>query len=71
MASKRTTTKRAPGNRGTTKAEIKRVSREAKAEVTRLLQRSRAGEITRLQLDTGLREVRHKLVRIGVFIWRV
>jgi ribosomal protein L21E len=71
MASKRSTTKRAPGNRGTTKSELKRVSREAKAEVTRLLQRSRAGEITRVQLDTGLREVRDKLMRIGVFIWRV
>lgn len=71
MASKRGTTKRGPGDRGTTKSELKRLSREAKTEVTRLLQRSRAGSITGAELDTGLREVRDQLKRMRVFIWRV
>jgi len=69
MASKRSTTKKRP--RGTTRSELERVSREAKAEVTRLLQLSRAGAITGAELDTGLREVRHHLQRIGVFIFRI
>lgn len=71
MASKRSTTKRGPGDRGTTKSELKRLSREAKAEVTRLLQRSRAGAITRAELDTGLREVRDQLKQMWVFIFKV
>jgi hypothetical protein len=71
MASKRSTKKREPGDRGTTKSELKRVSREAKAEVTLLLQRSRAGAITGAELETGLREVRDQLTRIRVFIWRI
>ena len=71
MASKRGTTKRGPGDRGTTKSELKRFSREAKAEVTRLLRRSRAGTITRTELDTGLREVRTQLKQMWVFIFKV
>ena len=69
MASKRSTTKRGPDGR--TKSELKRLSREAKAEVTRLLQRSRAGTITRAELNTGLREVRGDLARMWVFIFKV
>lgn len=71
MASKRNTTKRAPADRGTTKSELKRLSREARAEVTRLLQRSRAGTITRADLNAGLREVGGDLKRIWVFIFKV
>jgi hypothetical protein len=67
MASKRSTTKRGPGDRGTIKSELKRLSREAKAEVTRLLQRSRAGAITGAELDTGLREVRDRLKQMDIF----
>jgi len=71
MASKRSTTKRGPAARGTTKAELKRLSREAKAEVTRLLQASRAGAITRAELDTGLIEVRDQLKQMWFFIFKV
>ena len=71
MASKRGTTKRGPRDRGTTKLELKRLSREAKAEVTRLLQRSRAGTITRAELDTGLREVGTQLEQMWFFIFKV
>lgn len=71
MASKRSTTKREPGDRGSTKSELKRLSRDAKAEVTRLLQRSRAGTITRAELDTGLREVGAQLQQMHVFIFKV
>jgi hypothetical protein len=70
MASKRSTTKRGPGDRGVTKSELKRLSREAKAEVARLLQRSRAGTITRGELDTGLREVQEQLKQMWVFIFK-
>jgi len=51
--------------------ELKRLSREAKAEVTRLLQRSRAGTITRAELDTGLREVGTQLEQMWFFIFKV
>jgi hypothetical protein len=71
MASNRGTTKGGRGDRGTTKSGLKRLSREAKAEVTRLLQRSRAGTITRVELNTGLREVRGQLKQMWVFIFRV
>jgi hypothetical protein len=71
MASKRSTTKRGPGGRGTTKSELEQLSREAKAEVTRLLQRSRAGTITRIELDTGLKEVQARLREMWVFIFKV
>ena len=71
MASKRSTTKTGPADRGTTKSELKRLSRDAKAEVTRLLQRSRAGTITRAELDTGLREVGAQLQQMHVFIFKV
>ena len=71
MASKKSTKKRGHDDRGTTKSELKQLSREAKAEVTRLLQRSRAGTITRAELDTGLREVQGQLKQMWVFIYRV
>jgi len=71
MASKRSTTKRESDDRGTTKSDLKQLSREAKAEVTRLLQRSRAGTITRAELDTGLREVQAQLKQMWVFIFKV
>lgn len=71
MASKRSTTKRGPDERGTTKSDLKQLSREAKAEVKRLLQRSRAGTITRAELDTGLREVGAQLQQMHVFIFKV
>jgi hypothetical protein len=71
MASKKSTAKRGPADRGTTKSELKRLSREAKAEATRLLQRSRAGTISRAELDTGLREVRDQLKQMWVFIFKI
>lgn len=71
MASKRSTTKRGPGDPGMTKSELKQLSRAAKAEVTRLLQRSRAGTITRTELDTGLKEVQAQLKQMWVFIFKV
>ena len=70
MASKRSSTKRGPDDRGTTKSDLKQLSRNAKAEVARLLQRSRAGTITRGELDTGLREVRDQLQQKWVFIFK-
>ena len=71
MASKRSTTRRGPDDRGTTKSDLKQLSREAKAEVTRLLQRSRAGTISRTELDTGLKEVRAQLKQMWVFIFKI
>jgi hypothetical protein len=71
MASKKSTAKRGPGDRRMTKSELKRLSREAKAEVTRLLRSSRAGAITRAEMDTGLREVQGQLKQMWFFIFKV
>ncbi len=40
------------------------LSKKAKAEVAKLLKRNEAGNLTRVQLDTGLEEVEKQLKRM-------
>ncbi len=71
MASKNSITRTRPADRGTTKSELKQLSRGAKAEVSRLLKRSRAGTITGIELQTRLRELSSQLDQMWVFIFKV
>lgn len=48
--------------------QLRKLSRNARAEVQRLLEHERAGDITRVQLQTGLRELQAQLKMIWVFL---
>jgi hypothetical protein len=63
MASKRTAARNGSDKHREAEAVLK-LSRRAKAEVTKLLKRNQAGTITREQLDTGLEEVEERLKRM-------
>ena len=67
MASKRTVTSTGSDKRRDAKAVLK-LSRRADAEVAKLLKRNEAGTITRVELNTGLKEVEHRLNRMMVFL---
>jgi hypothetical protein len=67
MASKRTVTSTGSDKRRDAKAVLK-LSRRADAEVAKLLKRNKAGTITRVELNTGLKEVEHRLYRMMVFL---
>jgi hypothetical protein len=60
MASRRTVKKRKPQGPD--------LARRAKAEVARLLKRTKAGTITRVQLQTGLKDVEELLENLH-FYW--
>ena len=60
MASKKTAKKKA-SNVSQELERLRKVSRRAKAEVASLLKRSESGTITRVQLQTGLKEVEKRL----------
>ncbi len=62
MASKRRV-KRKDWKRSELKG-LRRVSERAQAEVARLLERNQAGDITRVELQTGLKEVEERLLDI-------
>ena len=44
--------------------DVLRLSRKAKVEVKRLLKRTRAGTLTRVKLETGLKEVEGRLKKM-------
>jgi hypothetical protein len=65
-----TTKKTAPrkGSHPVRNAEqLRKLSQQARAEVARLLAQDRAGNITRRQLQTGLKEIQQELKRIMIF----
>jgi hypothetical protein len=67
MATKRTVARSGPENR--LKAEtVLKLSRKAKSEVAKLLKRNQAGTITRVRLDTGLKEVKKRLKVMTHFV---
>ncbi len=70
MASKRTVTRRGSNKRREAETVLK-LSRKAKAEVAKLLTRNQAGTITRVKLDTGLKEVEQKLKRMTFFVRQI
>jgi hypothetical protein len=50
---------------------LRRLNRRARAEVAKLLRRSKAGTITRRQLQAGLEEVAEDLVVLGFHYFRL
>jgi hypothetical protein len=67
MASKTTVTRRGSNKRREAEAVL-RLSRKAKAEVAKLLTANQAGNITRVKLQTGLKEVEQKLTKMTFFV---
>lgn len=67
MASRRIDKKREP-RQGPDLKRLRKFQRRADAEVARLLKRTKAGTITRVQLQTGLKEVRDWLTNLH-FYW--
>jgi hypothetical protein len=70
MASKRTVRRRGSPKRRKAK-EVLELSRSAKAEAAELLKGSQRGTITRVELNTGLKEVDTRLKRIMHLILRI
>jgi hypothetical protein len=69
MASRRTVKKREP-HQGRDLERLRKLQRRAQAEVARLLKRTQTGTITRMQLQTGLKEVRAWLKETNLhFYW--
>jgi hypothetical protein len=67
MATKKTAARSGPGTR--LKAEtVLKLSRKAKSEVAKLLKRNQAGTITRVRLDSGLKEVKKRLKVMTHFV---
>jgi hypothetical protein len=66
MASRRTVKKREP-HQGRDSERLRKLQRRAEAEVARLLKRTKAGNITRVQLLTGLKEVRDWLTNLHYY----
>jgi hypothetical protein len=67
MAPRRTDERRGSDKRRDAK-DVLRIARRARAEVAKLLRRSRAGTITQLELDAGLKEVKQELKRTMFFV---
>lgn len=50
---------------------LRKLSRRAQAEVARLIERDRTGTITRVQLQTGLKEVGEQLKLMNLHFLRL
>jgi hypothetical protein len=70
MASKRTVPRKGSHKRRQAETPLE-LSRHAKAEVAELLRRSKAGTITRVQLQTGLEKVKRRLRLLLPFMHRI
>jgi hypothetical protein len=70
MASKRTV-KRRESDQSPELKRLRKLSRRARAEVASLLQRNRAGTITSVELNTGLKEVKRQLKQMSVHFYKI
>lgn len=70
MASRRTVKKREP-RQGRDLQRLRKLQRRAQSEVARLLKGTQTGTLTRVQLQTGLKEVRGWLKRINLHFYRL
>jgi hypothetical protein len=68
MASKKTV-KRSGSKQGLELERVRKISRRARAEVARLLKRNQSGTITRVQLQTGLKEVKERLKQMDLHFY--
>jgi len=70
MASKKTVKKTGSG-RARELERLRKLSRRARAEVASLLKREQTGTITRVQLQTGLKEVEKQLKLMNIHYFRL
>jgi hypothetical protein len=70
MASKRTVTRTRPVDVRSLKT-VRELTRRARAELAKLLGQHRRGTITRVKLDTGLKEVQTQLEKILMHEFRL
>jgi hypothetical protein len=68
MATTKRTPKRRSGRPEQDRRELEKLSIGARAEVARLLKRHQAGDITHVQLQTGLKEVSLKVRGMWFFL---
>jgi hypothetical protein len=68
MASKKTV-KRSGFKQGQELERVRKISRRARTEVARLLKRNQSGTITRVQLQTGLKEVKEQLKQMDLHFY--
>jgi predicted ribonuclease toxin of YeeF-YezG toxin-antitoxin module len=66
MASRRTTPRKTSGKsrKGKTRSELKKLLKNAQAEIEKLLKGDQAGTLTRRNLRAGLEEIKADLVAI-------
>ena len=67
MASKRGRKKQSSGKRNKAKEAIE-LSASARAEIAKLLKEEQDGNITRVDMETGLEEIDERLKRLMIFI---
>jgi hypothetical protein len=70
MASKRTVNRRESDQSAELK-RLRKLSRRARAEVVSLLKRNRAGTISSVELNTGLKEVKRQLKQMSVHFYKI
>jgi hypothetical protein len=70
MAPKRTSTRTRPVNTQSLKT-VRELTRRARVELAKLLGQNRRGTITRLKLETGLKELQTKLEKILMHEFRI
>jgi hypothetical protein len=67
----RRTVRRSEPHQGRELERLWKLQRRAQAEVARLLKRNQTGTITRVQLQTGLKEVRDWLKQMNLHFYRL
>ena len=70
MASKRTGTTTRPVDARSLKT-VRELTRRARAELARLQGKNRRGTITRMKLETGLKELHTRLEKILIYEYRL
>jgi hypothetical protein len=70
MAPKRTGTRTRPVNTQSLKT-VRELTRRARAELAKLLGQNQRGTITRVKLETGLKELQTKLQKILMHEFRI
>jgi hypothetical protein len=68
MASKKPV-KRSGSKQGQELERLRKISRRARAEVAMLLKRNQSGTINRVQLQTGLKEVKEQLKQMDLHFY--
>ena len=71
MTPKRSDRKKEASDYESSLKTVRKLTRRARAELTELLMRNRGGDITRTELETGLKELRKRLKRILIHEYKL